>query len=140
MTPPTTFRYRGKIQGSADEGHRWIRLALILVLVGGLAGGMTAYFIHQKELALGIFAGSGLSALNFHFLYSLSGKILKAGQNGKKIFWLWTAIRWFIFALIGWGLIQISPACLWGALGGYFWGLMVLTWSGWRAAQFSAHP
>jgi hypothetical protein len=139
MTSPASLRYKGKIQGSADEDCRWIRRALIIVFAGGIIGGIAVYFAHQKELAFGIVAGSGLSALNFHFLYGLSAKILRAGQRGKKVFWLWTSVRWFMFALIGWGLIQISPACLWGALGGYFWGLAVLTWSGWQTARFSAH-
>jgi len=135
MTSPATHRYKGKIQGSTDEESRWIRRALSIVLAGGIVGGIAVYFIHQKELALGIIVGGGLSALNFHFLYNLSGKILKSAQGGKKVFWLWTGVRWFIFAFIFWALIQISPACLWGALGGYFWGLTVLTWSGWWAAQ-----
>lgn len=140
MKDPMFVRYKGKGRGDAEEGRHWIRLALITALAGGAAAGIVLFFVYKKDVAFGIAAGTGLSVVNFHFLYTLSGKILNSGNDGKKLFWFWSAVRWCLFALIAWMFLWISPACLWGALGGYLWGLLVLTWTGWRALLSSSRP
>lgn len=133
-------RYKGKGSGTAEDGGRWIRPALTIALAGSAAAGIVLYFMHQKDVAFGVAAGTVLSVVNFHFLYSLSGKILKSGNDGKKVFWFWSAVRWGLLALVCGALLWISPVCLWSALGGYFWGLLVLTWTGWRALLSSSRP
>lgn len=127
-------RNREKAAGATGIGPHWIKGAGLTILVGGIAAAAGAFFIQRKDWALGLFLGSLLSLLYFYSLHALAGKILKAGERGGKIFWLWTVLRWVIAALACWGLVVISPSCLFGALGGYLWALAVLGWKGWRAA------
>jgi len=135
MTSSMLYRNRDKTPVDPGDSHIWLKKTTVLVLVGGLVGAAVVFFIHQKDLALGFFLGSVLSILYFRSLRDLSGKILKAGDRGRKIFWAWTILRWALAALVCWGLVLISPSCLLGSLGGYLWALGVLVWNGWRAAR-----
>jgi hypothetical protein len=128
-------RNREKTAGIPEESRLWLKRAAMVILIGGFIVAAVAFFIQKKGPALGLFLGTILSILNFYSLHALSGKILKAGSRGGKIFWFWTIFRWAIAALICWGLVLISPSCLLGALGGYLWALGVLGWRGWRAAS-----
>jgi hypothetical protein len=125
-----------KARTSEIKSH-WMTPALFTIFVGGVASGAIVFFLQKKGLALGLLSGSLLSILNFRVLHSLSEKILKAGYQGRKIFWFWTLLRWVIAALLCWGLVLISPSCLLGALAGYVGALLVLAWAGWRAAASS---
>ncbi|GEM_PF-2345840 len=134
MTSPALHRNREKTPAKLDENGHWLKTTAVLVLAGGLMGAAVAFFIQKKGLALGFFLGSLLSILYFSSLHVLTGKILKAGNRGGKVFWFWTLLRWAAAGLVCWGLVLISPSCLLGALGGYLWALAVLGWQGWRAA------
>lgn len=118
----------------AHEGRLWIKESSTVILLGGAAAAIVAFFVQKKGLALGLFLGSTLSIINFYSLHAVTGKILKAAHDGKKIFWFWAILRWVIAGLVCWGLVLISPACLLGALAGYLWALAVLGWKSWRNA------
>jgi len=101
-------------------------------LLGCLAVSALVFFIFSKtDLSLGLFLGGILSCLNLFSLRCISGKILYSGTpRGGGPVWLWNLLRWFLVALVCWGLVQISAFCLLGALAGYFWFLLVLGWVG----------
>jgi hypothetical protein len=116
----------------------WLKPVFLIIVAGGLLGAIVAFFLQRRELALGILVGSLLSIINFHLLHSLTDKVVKVGDRGRGIFWFWTLIRWAVAAILCWGLLKISYICLLGALGGYFWALLVLGWMGFREAKASA--
>ena len=110
-------------------------------LLGGLLFAGAAYFFGHPYFASGLLLGALLALFNLLALHSMVGKVLKAGETrGLRNFWARHVIRWILFALICWGLIQISVFCLLGALAGYSWFLAVLAFVGWRNALHEKNP
>ena len=103
-------------------------------VAGGTLAALISYFLGQKDLALGLFGGAVLSALNLYGLKTTAEKVLKSANNGKSFFWFWNLARWGLAAAACWFFLQVSPSCLLGAGASYLWFLTVLGWVGWRDA------
>jgi hypothetical protein len=113
---------------------------LLKACLGGLAGGVilagSAYGSHQPQLSLGLFLGSILSVLQLLSLRSMTHRVLRAGMGqGPGLFRLYHLIRWVLFALVCWVLLQVSVSCLLGGLAAHLWSLLVLGWVGFRTAM-----
>ncbi len=112
----------------------WMGFVVVVNLFGGVAGSLVFFFLQKQELAIGIFLGSLLSTLNLYALQSLTGKVLKLGEKGRKLFWFWNIIRWLTLVAACRVLLLVSPACLLAAVGSYLWFLLVLGLAQWRFA------
>lgn len=137
MTRPHLYRGREN-PASPLTSLSWFSAVLTGTLAGGWVAALICFFDRKNDLALGLFLGSFFSVLNFLGLRVLSAKILESGDLGRKSFWLWNVVRWFLSALVCWLLLRKSPACLLGALGSYLWFLLVLAWVGWRSTSLSS--
>ncbi len=103
-------------------------------LAGGVFFAVVAFFGHKGEFSLGLFLGSSLAILNLYGLKILTGRVLRGGEReGRKLFWIGNAVRWFFLALAYWFFLLVSPFCLAGAMASYLWFLAVLTWAGFRS-------
>ncbi len=121
-----------KEKSSSDLSFRLSLSVSSRTVLGCTLAAALIYFLFQKtDLSLGLFLGGILSSLNLFSLRWISGKILHSGsRKGGGPVLLWNLLRWFLVALVCWGLVQISDFCLLGALAGYFWFLLVLSWVG----------
>ena len=115
MTSPALNRTRTKPAAPSGSLARWMRFVVTVNLLGGDSSALTAYYFHQKDLALGFFLGSLLSTLNFRALQALTGKVLESGERGRKWFWFWNVLRWTLLAAACWLLLFVSTLCLAGS-------------------------
>jgi hypothetical protein len=134
---PLLYR-RGKAfflpSSKSDTNHLafWVVFG---TLIGGILAALVAFEFQEKDLSLGLFFGCLVASLNFLGLNSLTQRVLKAGgAKGQKLFGVWNVVRWLGFALAFWWLLSVSRKCLLGGLVGYFWFLIVLTWTSLRLA------
>lgn len=134
MTSPA-LRTPNEKKAPPAPNPRWILNVVLATLSGTVAAVATAFFLQKKDLALGFLSGGILSVFSFLSLRIMTRKVLEAGAGGSKRFWVWNLLRWTAFALLCWLLLSISSACLLGAMGVYFWFLVVLGWTGWKSSQ-----
>ncbi len=138
MTSPALNRAKAKPLSDSHQAARWMIFVLLMNLMGGVVGVfLPPFFLQKKDMALGFFIGSKLSALNHYALQSLTGKLLSLGDEGRKWFWFWNILRWILLAAACRVLIFVSPACLLAAMGSYGWFLVVLGLAQWRSHSLS---
>jgi hypothetical protein len=135
---PVLYR-RGKtlFLPSSESVTNHLAFRVVLgTMIGGILAALVSFESQQKDLSLGLFFGCLVVSLNFLGLNSLTQRVLKAGgAKGQKLFGVWNIVRWMGFALAFWWLLSVSRRCLLGALVGYFWFLIVLTWTSLRLAS-----
>ena len=134
MTSPALRSLKEK-DAPSNPNRRWILNVVLATFAGAAAAGATAFFLQKRDLALGFLAGGVLSVFSFLSLRVMTRRVLESGAGGQKRFWVWNLLRWTVFAMLGWFLLSISSACLLGAIGVYFWFLVVLGWTGWKSSQ-----
>jgi hypothetical protein len=135
MTSPALHRGKEKPIPQPRSSGGWMARAGLGTILGGILMAFTAFFASKKDLALGFWAGSFFWVFSFYALNVLTHRVLKTPERGLGLFWFWNIIRIALIALICWLFLQVSPACLMGALGSYLWFILVLGWVHWRAAS-----
>ena len=134
MTSPALRTFKEKNTPS-NPNHRWILNVVLATFSGAVTASATAFFLQKRDLALGFLCGGVFSTFSFLSLRIMTRRVLEAGAGGPKRFWVWNLLRWMVIAVLCWFLLSVSSACLLGALGVYFWFLVVLGWTGWKSSQ-----
>ena len=92
-----------------------------------LAGGLTfaAWFRFGWHIALGFACGCAIAYLNFHWLgrvvSGLADRVTQTGQRqSSKGVVLRFLLRYFLMAIVAYGIFSVSPASLYGLFAGLF--------------------
>jgi hypothetical protein len=122
---PSDSPEKGK--NGSDPSAPLVRSVVFGTVLGtSLAAALVYLLLRKTDWSLGLFLGGILSSLNLFSLRWAAGRILHSDGS----LWFWNLVRWVLVALACWCLVQISAFCLLGALAGYFWFLLVLSWMG----------